>query len=292
MRERLRWTRQRVQPARHLGAVVAVAALVMLFVAGCNANSSENAGADRSQSAAGSGGARDLPQGSEPVDLDPKNFTTKIDNPYWPMDPGTRWTYSETDQAGAELKVVVTVSDATKKIANGVTARVVRDTVTENGAIIEDTFDWYAQDNEGNIWYLGEDTAEFENGKIKTKSGSFEAGVDGAEPGIIMPADPQDGMQFRQEYYKGEAEDNGEVLSTDEMVQVPEDQYDNALLTKDTITIEPNVQEYKLYARGVGLVLALGVSGGPGSREELINLDTASQKETSEAGSAPLGSAG
>ncbi len=290
MIERLRQTRQRVQPARRPGAVVAVAALVMLFVAGCNANSSENAGADRSQSAAGSGGSRDLPQGSEPVHLDPKNFTTRIDNPYWPMDPGTRWTFSETDQEGAELKVVVTVSDATKKIANGVTARVVRDTVTENGVIIEDTFDWYAQDNEGNVWYLGEDTAEFENGKLTTRAGSFEAGVDGAKPGIIMPADPRDGMQFRQEYYKGKAEDNGEVLSTDEMVQTPFGQYDNALLTKDTITIEPNVQEYKLYARGVGLVLALGVSGGPGSREELINLDTASQEETEVAGSAPLGS--
>ena len=86
-------------------------------------------------------------------------------------------------------------------------------------------------------------------------------------------------MQYRQEYYKGEAEDNGEILSTDEMVQAPIGQFDNALLTKDTITIEPNVQEYKLYAKDVGLVLALGVSGGPGSREELLNLDTASEKE-------------
>ncbi|HET7273204.1 MAG TPA: hypothetical protein VFI90_19210 [Rubrobacter sp.] len=183
------------------------------------------------------------------------------------------------------------MSDQAKEIANGVTARVVRDTVTEDGEIVEDTFDWYAQDKEGNVWYLGENTAEFENDKIKTNEGSFEAGVDGAQPGIIMPADPRDGMQYRQEYCKGEAEDNGEVLSTDEMVQVPSGHYDNALLTKDTISVEPNELEYKLYAKGVGPVLTLVVSGGPGNREELINLDTASQKETDEAGTAPLGSA-
>ena len=276
---------------RRIPIIAIAAALVILFTAGCNSNDSANAGADQSQGGAESDGTRDLPQGAEPVDLDPKDFTTRIDNLYWPMDPGTRWTYRETDEEGAMLKVVVTVSDQTKKIANGVTARVVRDTVTEDGELIEDTFDWYAQDKEGNIWYLGEDTAEFENGELVAKEGSFEAGVDGAMPGIIMPADPRDGMQYRQEYYKGEAEDNGEILSTDEMAQVPFGQYDNALLTKDTITIEPNVLEYKLYAKGVGPVLTLGVSGGPGSREELINLDTASQKETEEAGTAPLGSA-
>jgi hypothetical protein len=282
MSTRLHMPRMKASVMRHITAIAA--ALVMLVATGCNAN----AVSDHSQR---SGSPRDLPQGAEPVELDPKSFTTRIDNPYWPMDPGTRWTYRETDQEGAELKVVVTVSDRTKEIANGVTARVVRDTVTEDGEIVEDTFDWYAQDKEGNIWYLGENTAEFENGKLVTKEGSFEAGVDGALPGIIMPADPRDGMQYRQEYYKGEAEDNGEILSTDEMVQVPFGQYDKALLTKDTITIEPNVLEYKLYARGVGPVLTLGVSGGPGSREELINLDTASQKEIVEAGTAPLGSA-
>jgi hypothetical protein len=285
MINRLRQSTEKVYLWRCIQAIAA--ALVMIIAAGCSAN--ENAGSD--QGGKGSGSAQDLPQGAEPVNLDPKTFTTRIDNPYWPMDPGTRWTYRETDQEGARLKVVVTVSDQTEKIANGVTARVVRDTVTEDGEIVEDTFDWYAQDKDGNIWYLGENTAEFDKGKLVTKEGSFEAGVDGALPGIIMPADPKDGMQYRQEYYKGKAEDNGEVLSTDEMAQSPFGQFDNALLTKDTITIEPNVLEYKLYAKGVGPVLTLGVSGGPGSREELIDLDTASQKETAEAGTAPLGSA-
>jgi hypothetical protein len=285
MTNSLRQSTEKVYLRRRIQAFAA--ALVMVFAAGCGAN--ENAASD--QKGKGSGSPQDLPQGAEPVNLDPKTFTTRIDNPYWPMDPGTRWTYRETDQEGARLKVVVTVSDKTEKIANGVTARVVRDTVTEDGEIVEDTFDWYAQDKDGNIWYLGENTAEFDKGKLVTKEGSFEAGVDGALPGIIMPADPKDGMQYRQEYYKGKAEDNGEVLSTDEMAQSPFGQFDNALLTKDTITIEPNVLEYKLYAKGVGPVLTLGVSGGPGSREELIDLDTASQKETAEAGTAPLGSA-
>jgi hypothetical protein len=275
-----------------IGTITITLALVaILLAAGCDSKSNENAGGDQAQSGTGSSTQGDLPQGSEPVNLDPKNFTTKIDNPYWPMVPGARWTYRETDQEGAEQSVLVTVSNQTKKIANGITARIVRDTVTEDGEIIEDTFDWYAQDEEGNIWYLGEDTAEFENGKLKTKAGSFEAGVDGAQPGIIMPGDPQAGMKYRQEYYKGEAEDNGEVLSTQEMAEVPYGRYDHALLTKDTTPVEPNVLEYKLYAKGVGPVLTLGVSGGPGSREELIRLENVSEKEAQKAGSSPLGSA-
>ena len=127
-------------------------------------------------------------------------------------------------------QVVVVVTHQTKKIANGITARVVRDTVTEQGELIEDTFDWYAQDRQGNIWYLGEDTAEFEGGTITTRAGSFEAGVDGALPGINIPGDPEPGMQYRQEYYKGEAEDNGTVLSTNEMAEVPFGQFKLSLI--------------------------------------------------------------
>ena len=229
-------------------------------------------------------GTAELPQGNDPVDLDPADFTADIDNPYWPMVPGTRWTYLEIDEEGKKVKVVVIVTRDTKRIANGITARVVRDTVTQDGELIEDTFDWYAQDSEGNVWYMGEDTAEFENGRIKTKAGSFEAGVDGALAGVIMPDDPQPGLAYRQEYYKGRAEDNGEVLSTKEMAEVPFGRFDDVLLTKDTITIEPDVLEYKLYAKGVGPVLVFGVSGG-GGREELIEVDTAPPK----AGTGPLG---
>jgi hypothetical protein len=229
--------------------------------------------------------AFDLPRGDDPVELDPAEFTSDIDNPYWPMAPGTRWTYREVGEEGEELKVVVTVTHYTKLIANGIEARVVRDTVTRNGELVEDTKDWYAQDSEGNVWYLGEDTAEFENGEVTTREGSFEAGVDGALAGIIMPADPEPGMRYRQEFYEGEAEDNGEVLSVDEMAEVPYGQFDDVLLTKDTITIEPDVLEYKLYAPGVGPVLVFGVSGG-GGREELVSVENVDRP----AGSGPLGS--
>jgi hypothetical protein len=191
-----------------------------------------------------------LPQGDDPVTLDPATFSTTIDNPYWP-----------------------TVTYDTREIANGVTARVVRDTVYDGDEIIEDTFDWYAQDADGAIWYLGEDTAEFENGVVSSTEGSFEAGVDGALPGIILPADPQPGMEYRQEYLKGAAEDNGAILALGEMVEVPAGHYDGALLTRDTATIEPDVEELKFYAIGVGLVLTLDVSGGT-AREELISIET------------------
>lgn len=247
------------------------------------------AGACTSESSSGSGTGRDvgadLPTGGDPVDLDPAEFTTMIDNPYWPMEPGTRWTYREVDEEGEALDVVVIVTTETRQIANGITARVVRDTVSADGEIVEDTFDWYAQDAAGNIWYLGEQTAEVVNGEIASTAGSFEAGVDGALPGIIIPADPLPGMRYRQEYYPGEAEDNGEVLSLDEMADVPFGHFTGLLLTKDTITIQPDVLEYKLYAKGVGPILTLGVSGG-GGREELVDVDVAPDG----AGTGPLGS--
>jgi len=237
----------------------ATALALLAFAAGASACGDDEAATEE---------AAGLPQGSEPVTLDPTEFTTEIDNPYWPMTVGNRWIYEEEDEGGL-LRVVVTVTPQTKEIANGVTARVVRDIVTEDGEAIEKTDDWYAQDAEGNIWYLGEATAEYENGKITTRSGSFEAGVDGAEAGIIMPADPQDGMTYRQEYYEGEAEDRAEVLSTEEQVQVPFGYFDEALLTRDLVPLEPRVSEYKLYAKGVGPVLTVKTSGGEG-REALV----------------------
>lgn len=210
-----------------------------------------------------------LPQGSEPVELDPAEFTTEIDNPWWPMEVGSRWVYTE-EEDGDAMKVVVKVTDETRTLANGVEARVVRDVVTERGVPVEVTDDFYAQDAEGNIWYMGEETTEYENGKPVSDAGSFEAGSGGAQPGIAMPADPADGMTYRQEYLAGEAEDQGEVLSTDEQVEVAAGRYEDAVMTRDTNPLEPNVNEHKFYARGVGPVLTLKISGGSG-REELVS---------------------
>jgi hypothetical protein len=138
---------------------------------------------------------------------------------------------------------------------------VVRDTVTERGQVVEDTFDWYAQDDRGNVWYVGEDTTEYEDGKPVTKEGSWEAGVDGAKAGIVMPARPKVGMQYRQEQYAGHAEDMARVLSLDEQAEVPAGHFTDVLLTREWNPLEPKVLEYKLFAKGIGPVLAIGVSG-------------------------------
>jgi hypothetical protein len=243
-----------------------LAAVALMLLVGLGAG----CGSDGDDDGASAGG--DLPQGSEPVDLDPADFTTTIDNRYWPMAPGSRWVYRETDSEGARQRVVVTVTNRTERIANGIEARVVHDVVTENGEPVEVTDDWYAQDSEGNVWYLGEDTTEYENGKPVSKAGSFEASVDGAQPGIIMPAEPKAGLAYRQEYYAGEAEDRGEIVSLGEQAEVPAGHFEHVLMTKDVNPLEPEVLEFKFYAPNIGPVLAVSVSGAS-DREELIRFD-------------------
>jgi len=209
-----------------------------------------------------------LPQGGEPYALDPATFVDVIDNPYWPMTAGSTWVYTEIDEEGTELRVEVEVTNEKRDIA-GISSTVVRDIVTEDGEVIEDTFDCYAQDADGNIWYLGEDTKEYENGEVVSTDGSWEHGIDGALGGIIMLAAPQVGDTYRQEYYGGEAEDEGEVLSLDESVEVPFGSFEGCLQTEDTTPLEPDVLEHKYYCEGVGPVLTIDVGGG-GGREELI----------------------
>jgi hypothetical protein len=184
-----------------------------------------------------------------------------IDNPYWPMKPGTRWVYRETNPHGPTQRIVVTVTDRTKRVASGVPARVVHDQATERGQVVEDTFDYYAQDARGNVWYLGEDTTEFENGKPVSTAGSWEAGVGGARAGIVMLAHPRVGRRYREEHYPGHALDGAQVLSRSEQAEVPFGHFKHVLLTKNFNPLEPKALEYKLYARGVGPVLEIGVSG-------------------------------
>ncbi len=215
---------------------------------------------------------RGLPQGGEPVNLNPADFTTKIDNPYWPMSPGSKWVYSETDTDATKQRVVVTVTNKTKTVANGVKARVILDVVTENGKPVEITKDWYAQDRRGNIWYLGEAVRNYENGKLVDRAGSFEAGVDGAQAGVAMPADPVPGLSYRQEYYKGEAEDRAAIITVgQEQVEVPYGYFNrDVLMTRDLVPTEPKVQELKFYARGVGPLLSMHTDG-PGGRATLVS---------------------
>jgi hypothetical protein len=211
-----------------------------------------------------------LPQGSEQSHVAPAEFTVAIDNPYWPARPGNRWIYREIEAGGTVKRDVVTVTGRTKMIADGVEARVVHDVATEHGRPAEVTDDWYAQDSAGNVWYLGEQTTEYENGRAVSSEGSWEAGVDGAQPGVIMPARPRTGQAYRQEFYAGEAEDSARVLSTEEQVQVPFGHFGSAVLTKETSPLEPRVVEYKLYAPNVGEAMAMDVSG-ESDREELIS---------------------
>jgi hypothetical protein len=215
-----------------------------------------------------------LPQGNEPVKLDSADFVAQLDNPYWPLVPGSKWIYRETDGEGGVQKVEITVTDRQKTVV-GIDATVVHDVVTEDGDLVEETWDWYGQDEAGNLWYLGEDTKEYENGKVVSTEGSWEAGVDGAQAGIIMPADPEIGLIYRQEYYEGEAEDSGQILRLTEKVSVPFGSFDQVLMTKDYTPLDPDLVEHKFYAKGVGPVLVLEVSGGT-SREELIRYEAGS----------------
>ena len=246
-----------------------LAALPLLVVAACGGGGDADEPAQATSSAASAeASAPPLPQKDEPFELDPANFVDTIDNPYWPMTPGSRWVYRETDAEGTVQRVVVTVTDQTKVI-EGIPATVVRDTVSEGGEVVEDTFDWYAQDKWGNIWYLGEATKEYDGAKVSTE-GSWEAGVDGALAGVVVPAQPEPGLAYRQEFYAGEAEDEAVVLSVDEKAEVPQGSYEDVLMTKDLNPLEPDLVEHKFYAQGVGPVLAITVSGGA-SREELVS---------------------
>jgi hypothetical protein len=200
------------------------------------------------------------------------------------MKPGTRWIYHNVEEGNPPQDIAVVATTTTKKLANGVTARVVRVTARVKGQITEDTIDWYAQDADGNVWYMGEQTAEFENGKIASRAGSWEAGKDGAMPGIMLPAEPQVGQKYRQEYKRGEAEDNGEVLATNNLVETKAGSYKKALVTMDTSAVETTAAEYKFYAPGVGPLLALDTSVGA-AREELVKIDKAAPKD----GTGPIG---
>jgi uncharacterized protein YuzE len=230
----------------------------------------EQNGSTGSTSADGSGGGATNQISHKK--FDPCDFSNEeiIDNPYLTFTPGTTFTYESETEEGTEEDIVV-VTDETKEIL-GVTARVVRDTVSLDGELIEDTFDWFAQDKEGNVWYLGEDTKEYENGEVVSTEGSWEAGVDGAEAGIIMLADPQVGDTYRQEWYPGVAEDAAEVISLNEEVTVPYGTFTNCLQTREFSTLDPELNEYKFYCPDVGGVTLEEVIDSD-ERVELIDVN-------------------
>ena len=194
-----------------------------------------------------------------------------IDNPHFPLVPGTMLIFEIRDDRDHSIDTVEVLGE-TKRIA-GVTAVVVRDREWRRGVLVEDTYDWYAQDISGNVWYLGEDTKSFKNGKKASTSGSWKTGVAGATAGIIMMARPKLGESYRQEYRKGVAEDMARVVSLTDVDAVRAGKFKNCVTTEEWSPLEPNVKERKTYCPGAGLVRGRTVMGGL-ERTELIAIIT------------------
>jgi hypothetical protein len=196
--------------------------------------------------------------------IDPADFVAAVDNPYLPWIPGTVFHYRS-----AQEEITVTVTHDTKVIV-GVTCTVVHDVVTEDGEVTEDTFDWYAQDKAGNVWYFGEDTKTLENGQVVSTEGSWEAGVNDAKPGIIMRAGARVGDAYRQEYAPGTALDRAEVIAVGESVTVSAGSFDHCIKTRESSDLTPGDIENKFYCPNVGEVLAVTSDG---EREELTSIE-------------------
>jgi hypothetical protein len=200
----------------------------------------------------------------------PSNFTADVTNPWFPLRPGTTYLYAGTKD-GKKAMDVFHVSRGTTKI-DGVVTRVVNDRLFLDNVLEERTTDYYAQDRCGNVWYFGEDTAVLDRGgHVIDRSGSFRAGVNGAQPGVYMQPHPQIGRWFRQEWYKGQAEDRYRALSTSAPVSVRYGTFSNALRTEEKTDLEPDVTDNKYYVRGVGEVEEVAVTG-PAEKLQLVDI--------------------
>jgi len=211
---------------------------------------------------------RDIGEDVYAPEIDPADFTSDVDHPFFPLVPGMTRTYEKSTDEGLEVVEVTALRD-TKQIA-GVECRVVRDRVTLDGELIEDTFDWFAQDLAGNVWYFGELAMDYEDGELVSLDGSWRAGEDGAHAGIIMAASPLPGQTFRQEYYLDEAEDVGTVVALGVDVSVPFGDFAGCIQTEDYTPLEPDAREHKFYAMGVGPVLEVDLDSG--ERLELVDV--------------------
>jgi hypothetical protein len=243
----------RAKLMRHKALLGALVGAVLVLAAGCASSTQEHKASTQKK-------ASTQENKAYAPHINPANYTTTIDNEYFPMKPGTTFLY----QGGAEHSEM-SITHKTKKVM-GVECVVVDDRAWEGDKLIEKTYDWFAQDKEGNVWYFGEDTKEYENGKVVSTKGSWEAGVDGAKPGIVMQADPKVGQSYHQEYYPGEAMDMAKVQSLSESVTVPYGSFDHVLKTREWTPLEPSYAEHKYYAPGVGQVY--------GGGSELVDVKT------------------
>ncbi|CAN5491400.1 hypothetical protein BH20ACT2_BH20ACT2_17830 [soil metagenome] len=265
----LRLTHRHVHPAVNLAVI---AAILAVLTTACGESTPTRAAAPAT-STTNSPDASDAPviDPGDPSDHPPlpdaTEFVAVVDNPYLPFAPGTTWVYEGTSEGETERIEIEVLAE--RKEIQGISATIVRDTVYVGGELVEDTFDWFAQDRDGNVWYLGEDVKDYERGEVVSTAGSFEAGSDGALAGIVMPTEPRVGHAFRQELYPGEAEDMAEILQVDARSTVAAGTYDDVVVTRDWNPLDPHPIEEKHYARGVGLIFETHTRGPAGSVELL-----------------------
>jgi len=193
--------------------------------------------------------------------IDPAKFGRKIDNQYLPFTPGTTTVAKGVAEDGKTPQRDVQVVTDRKRKVDGVKCVVVRDTIASRGKPVERTFDWYTQDKRGNVWYFGENSKDYKHGHWVQSDGSWEAGVHGAQPGIMMEAHPKRGDAYRQEYYRGHAEDQAKVLGDTGQVAVPAGTYQNTIGTEERSRLEPGIAEKKWYAPGIGEIKSQDVKG-------------------------------
>jgi hypothetical protein len=201
--------------------------------------------------------------------IDPSKFSANITNRFFPIGQGKKFVYTGTKDGKPE-RVEMTILRTTRTIL-GVRCTVVSDIVTSNYTLVEKTQDWYAQDSAGNVWYFGENSAEYKNGVVTSTKGSWEAGVDNAQPGIVMHAKPAPGPAYRQEYRPGIAEDMAKVLSVSTTRNVPAGTFKHVVVTFDTDPLNPDKLEHKWYAPGVGLIEAVRFGGGHHEHIKLVS---------------------
>jgi hypothetical protein len=250
--------------------LVCAGVLGVVALAGCGNSATKSTNANARATIAVPRTARPAAASYHP-NLDPARFSDKITNPYYALAPGgVRVTKGTKD--GVPQLHTTTVTHQTKLIA-GVKCLVVKDIVTSNGALVEKVSDWYAQDAKGNVWYFGEATADYEKGVVVSTKGSWETGVDGAKPGIVMPATPMPGPAFYSEFRPGVAEDRAQVLRVDDTLTVPYGgPYTHVVVIRDSNPLDPQLVSHKWYAKGVGLLKTTRVGSSHREYAELIEL--------------------
>jgi hypothetical protein len=254
----------RIHPAARLAPVLGIAAAL----GACGSSSSKHASASSTPQIPLQ---RTTPSGPPyHPKIDAAGFTASFTNRYWPLRPGATWTYNGTKDGQPE-HVVVDVT-RTPRTVLGVRCLTVVDTVTINGSLEEKTTDWYAQEKKtGAVWYFGEDSKDYKNGVVSSTAGTWEAGVDGALPGVIIQGAPKPGPTYRQEYRPGVAEDMARVLTASAIQQVPAGTFRGVVQTYDTDPLNPDKVEQKYFAPGVGPVHTIRVGGSHHEEIKLVS---------------------